>query len=821
MRAIDTIGRHLRHATRVLVNAPGFTLAASLTLALGIGANTAIFSLVKTVILAPLPYADSGRLVMIWNMAAPSDRTWLSAPEVVSYANDVTSFSHVGAYIESDANLTGDDNPERVPAASVTGELFDTLGVTPLLGRTLSPADSAPGAPATVVLSHGLWQRRFGGVPSIVGERVQVNGQSREIVGVMPPEFSLPVDYRGSRRTELWIGATIDPAALGQWGNRSFMAIARLTPGATAASASTELNLIEQNWVRAGYIENRPDDRLNRSAVALRDFITGGVQRPLFILMGAVGVVLLIACANIVNLLLARADSRRREIALRGALGAERGDILRQLLSESLLLSTLGAAAGVLVAHAALQVLATLRPAGLPRVEDVAVDPSALLFTAGLALACGLIFGLAPALQITRQDLARLLNEGGRGAAPGKARLFVRRGLVVLQLAFSVMLVVAAGLLLRTLVELQRIDLGFDDRRVLTGQVLLPPTDYPDGPRVVNFFRQVTERLQQLPGVVAAGGVRLLPLTGSIGDWSITLEGRDSAPGENPNGDFQFATPGYLHAMGLTVRAGRWFTAADREDAPPVVVVNETMAARYWPGGDAVGQRFRMGGPGGTLPMMTIVGIVKTSRHNAVVEDFRAELYVPHAQMPTSVGISAARRMTVVVKAERDPLALAGALRDVVRAVDPNVPVADIQTMEQVTAKALAGPRFAAFLLGVFAVLALSLAAVGTYASLSLLVAERSSEIGIRMALGAERRSIIGSVLREGLSLAAGGMALGFAGALFAARVLETLLFGVSAFDPLTFAVVPAVLGSVALLATWAPAYRAASVNPVNTLRHG
>jgi putative ABC transport system permease protein len=758
---------------------------------------------------------------MIWNMTTPSDRTWLSAPEVVSYGNEITSFSHVGAYIESDANLTGEDNPERVPAASVTGELFDTLGVTPLLGRTLSPADSSPGAAATVVLSHGLWQRRFGGASSIVGERIQVNGQSREVVGVMPPGFYLPVDYRGSRRTELWISAIIDPAALGQWGNRSFLAIARLSPAASAASASSELDLIERNWVRAGYIEQRADDRLNRSAVPLREFITGGVQRPLFILMGAVGVVLLIACANIVNLLLARADSRRREIALRGALGADRGDILRQLLTESLLLSTLGAGTGVLVAYGALQVLATLQPAGLPRVEDVAIDLSALLFTAGLALACGLFFGMVPALQIARQDLARLLNEGRRGGAPGKARVLVRRGLVVLQLAFSVMLVVAAGLLLRTLVELQRIDLGFDDSRVLTGQVLLPPTDYADGARVVNFSRQVTEQVQQLPGVVAAGGVRLLPLTGSIGDWSITLENRDSAPGENPNGDFQFATPGYLAAMGLAVREGRWFTGADREDAPPVVVVNETMAARYWPGSNAVGQRFRMGGPGGTLPMMTIVGIVKTSRHNAVVEDLRAELYVPHAQMPTSVSISAARRMTIVVKAERDPLALAGALREVVRSVDPNVPVADIQTMAQVTAKALAGPRFAAFLLGVFAVLALSLAAVGTYASLSLLVAERSGEIGIRMALGAERRVIIASVLREGLSLGAGGIALGLAGALFGARVLETLLYGVSAVDPLTFTLVPTILIAVALLATWLPAYRAASVNPVETLRHG
>ena len=811
---------NLRYAIRLLVKSPGFAVAAITTLALGIGANTAIFSLVKTVVLAPLPYADPERLVMIWNMATPSDNTWLSAPEVVNYRADAASFAQLGAYIETDANLTDGNEPERVRAASVTGELFDTLGVPARLGRALRPADGEPGAPETVVLGHGLWQRRFGGSPAIIGERIQVNGRLREVVGVMPPEFRLPVDYRASRPTELWFAATIDRANLGQWGNRSFMAVARMKPGVVATSATSELGVIAERWVRAGFIPDQGDRRLERSAVPLQEFITGGVQRALFILMGAVGVVLLIACANVVNLLLARADVRRREVAVRGALGADRADIVRQLLTESLLLSSLGAAAGVLLAQGALQVLKTLRPANLPRVEEVAIDPSALAFTAGISLACGIVFGLLPALQIARQDLARVLNESGRGAAPGRMRLAVRRGLVVMQLAFSVMLVVAAGLLLRSLIELQRIDLGFDDRNVMTAQVQLPPTEYADGAKIVDFYRRVTERLQELPGVRAAGGVRLLPLARTIGDWSITIEGRDTAPGENPNGDFQFATPGYFDAMGLSLVRGRWFTSADRDNAPLVVVVNETMAVRYWPGEDAIGKRFRMGGPGGTRPMMTIVGIVGTSRHNAVVEEARAEMYLPHAQLPATVGISAARSMALVVKVERDPLAIVGGVRDVVRRVDPNIPLADVQTMEQVTARALAGPRFAAFLLGVFAALALTLAALGTYATISLLVAERSNEIGIRMALGAERRTIIASVLREGVGFAAGGLIIGLSGSILAARVLETLLYGVTTYDPVTFATVPAILGVVALVATWAPAYRAASVNPVKTLRH-
>jgi predicted permease len=805
----------------VLVKAPGFTIAASVTLALGIGANTAIFSVVKTVVLTPLPYADSGRLVMIWNTTTPNDRTWLSAPEVVHYGEGATSFVQIGTYIEGDANLTGDANPERVPAASATGGLFDTLGVRALHGRTLGPADSAPGGTDVVVLGHGIWQRRFGGSPAIIGERIAVNGRLCEVVGIMPPDFRLPLDYRGSRPTELWIPAVIDPANLGQWGNRSFLTVARLSAGATVESATSELAVIEDRWVSAGFIQQQAGHRLNRSAIALPAFVTGDVQRPLFVLMGAVALVLLIACANVVNLLLARADARRREVAVRRALGAGRSDLVRQLLTESLLLSTLGAGAGVALAYGALQILKTLRPAGLPRVEDVAIDPAALAFTAVLAATCALVFGLLPALQVTRQDLARVLNDGGRGAAPGKVRLSVRRGLVVLQLAFSVMLVVAAGLLLRSLLELQRIELGFDDQHVLTAQVQLPPTDYAEGERIVEFYREVTERMAQLPGVTAAGGVRILPLARNIGDWSITIEGRDFTPDENPNGDFQFATPGYLETLGLTLLRGRWFTTADRDNAPLVVVINDTMAARYWPAEDALGKRFRMGGPGGTRPMMTIAGIVRTSRHNAIVEEPRAEMYLPHAQLPASVGLSAARSMTLVLKSDGDPLALTGPLRDVVRAVDPAIPLADIQTMEHVTANALAGPRFAAFLLGVFALLALTLAAVGTYATLSLLVAERGNEIGIRMALGAERRTIVTAVVREAVHAAVVGIALGLAGAVFVVRVLEALLYGVSAVDPLTFASVPAILIGVSVLAAWAPAYRAASVNPVNTLRHG
>jgi predicted permease len=811
----------VRYALRLLAKSPGFTLAAVATLALGIGANTAIFSLVKAVILTPLPYADPERLVMIWNTTTPADSTWLSLQEVVNYRGQSRSLVQLGAYIDGDANLTGGDHPERVRSATVTGELFDTLGVAPLHGRTLAAADSEPGAPETAVLSHALWQRRFGGSRAVLGQRIEINGRMREVVGVMPPHFRLPVDYRASRATELWLPAVIDRANLGQWGSRSYLTFARLHPAATAATASTELETIGEQWMQAGFFKLPPGERLRRSAVPLHEFITGGIRRSLLVLMGAVAVVLLIACANVINLLLARADARRREMAVRGALGAGRRDILTQLLTESLLLSGLGGAAGVALAQGALQVFKTLRPAGLPRTDEVAIDPAALAFTALVAMVCGVTFGLLPALQLSRQDLARVLNDGGRGGAPGRVRLLVRRALVVAQLAFSVMLVVAAGLSVRSLIALQRIDLGFDDRNVLTAQVQLPATSYAEGARIVDFYRQVTERLAQLPGVSAAGGVRLLPLARTIGDWSITLEGRDVAPGENPNGDFQFATPGYLDAMGLTLVRGRWFTSADRESAPLVVVVNDTMAARYWPSEEAIGKRFKMGGVDSTRPMMTIVGIVGTTRHNTMVEEARAEMYLPHAQLPTTTGVSAARLMALVLRTHGDPLALADGMRAVVRQVDPNIPLADVQVMQQVTATALAAPRFAAVLLGVFAALALTLAAIGTYATISLLVTERSGEIGIRMALGAERRTIVTSVLREGLAYAAGGIVFGVIGALTVTRLMETLLYGVTTSDPVTFTAVPLVLALVALFATWAPAYRAASVNPVKTLRQG
>lgn len=457
-----------------------------------------------------------------------------------------------------------------------------------------------------------------------------------------------------------------------------------------------------------------------------------------------------------------------------------------------------------------------MRPANLPRVEDTGLDASVLALTALLAVATGLLFGLIPALQLSRPDVTGILKDGGRSGTAGRSRQLARRGLVVLQLASSVVLALAAGLLIRSLVELNRIDLGFNPVNVLTAQLQVPATDYPQPGDVVRFYRELDDRIMQIPGVRAAGAVRVLPLSRSIGDWSIKIEGRPYVPAENPNGDFQAVTPGYFEAMGLGLARGRFLTAADREDAPPVVVINETMASRYWPGEDAIGRQFMMGTD--DKPWLTIVGIVKTVRHNAVVEEPRAEMYVAHAQLPAHIR-SAPRGMTLAIKTHGDPLAIAGAVREAVRAVDRNLPVSDIRAMEAVAAAALSQPRFVTFLLGLFAAIALTLAAIGIYGTISLLVAERTQEMGIRLALGAERASILKLILGQGLWLTATGLVLGLAGAVLLTRTLAGLVYRVGTLDPLTFAAVPALLCAVALLACLVPAMRAASVDPITTLR--
>ncbi len=809
-RAAENLALDVRYACRRLWSTPGFTALAVLTLALGIGANTAIFTLLKTVALRPLPYGEAERVVMLWGTEEKGDTTWLSASEVKSYARDVPGLEQLAAYTAGPANLTGGEEPERVIAAAVTPNLFATLEAGAAAGRTFGPGDRS-GTDA-VVLGHGLWMRRFGGDPGIVGRTIVVNGAARTVVGVMPARFHLPLDFSDERPSEIWIPLDLDAPNLSGWGNRSLIGVGRLRAGIDPRRASAEMRVVEQRWLREGLVHNR--DGLRRAALPVSDLVLGPARRALFILLGAVSVVLLIACANVANLQLARSDGRRSEVTLRTALGATRGRLGQMLLTESALLSLLGAAGGVALAWTGLRLLVALHPVSIPRIEDTGLDPGVLGLTLAVGMATGLLFGIAPALDLSRPDLSRALNDSARALTPGRQRF--RDALAVAQTALSAVLLIGAMLLVRSFIELRRVDLGFVPGGALTARVTLPPREYPQTADVIRGHRELLARIEKLPGVRFAGATRLLPLTGTIGDWSITVEGRPRAPGDNPNGDWQVVTPGYFEAMRIKLVRGRVLTAGDRETGAYSAVINETMAARYWPGQDAVGKRFHLG----TLdqPWITVVGIVGRVRHNAVVEQPRAEMYLAHAQFAAE-GASAPRGMTFVVRTAGDPRALAAMLRSAVRGMDRNLPVADLRTLASVADDALSQARFTTAMLGLFAALAVTLAATGIYGLMSLLVARRRQEIAIRAALGAGRRTILAMIVRRGLTTAAAGVGIGVTSALFVTRALAGLLYGVARLDPVTFALVPVGLILVALAASVVAAAGAARVDPMLALR--
>lgn len=813
---MNHLAHDVRHALRRFGRERTFAAMAVLTLALGIGANTAILSVVRSVLLTPLPYANASRLVMVWNpREGDGGTTWLSGQEVQSYQREASSLQ-VAAYQATNVNLSGGTEPERVRAAMVSGSVFDALGVSAVMGRAVQPSDDTPGGAPVVVIGHGLWQRAFGGASDVVGRTIQVSGVSRTIIGVMPAEFRLPLDYREDRPSELWIPLGLDPANLGGWGDRSFIGIGVLKDGISPQRATTDLTRVAQGWIRQGVVADEGDRALFRSAVPLHDFVTGGVRRPLLVLLGAVGFVLLIACANVANLLLASADRRRRELAVRSALGASRRRIAGQLLAEAVVLSVAGGVVGLAVAFAGTRALIALDPSAIPRVESVALDAMTLAATALLAILTGLLFGVAPALQLSRADLAGMLKDGGRGTTHGPERHHFRSGLVIFEVALSLLLLAGAGLLLRSFMELRRIDLGFDSSRVLTLRLALPVSEYPDTTSVTTFYRQLVGRVNELPGVESAAAVRVLPLAGTIGDWSITLEGRPRAPGENPNGDWQVVTPGYFATMRIPLVRGRFFDEADMASGALSVVVSEAMANRYWPNEDALGKRFHLGTQ--NQPWMTVVGVAGQVRHNALVEEPRAEMYLPHEQMPAEVGF-APYSMALVVRTAADPMAVVPAVRQAVRAMNPGLPLGDVRSMEAIVADALSGSRFTTLLLGIFAGVAMLLAAIGIYGTISLLVSQRAHELGVRLALGAGRGTILAMVLRRGMVLTVIGAAAGLMAAFILTRLLESLVYGVGTLDLLTFAIVPVALGVVALMACLAPAIRASRLDPVVTLR--
>jgi putative ABC transport system permease protein len=796
---------------RSLLRTPGFALAAILTLALGIGATAAMFTVVDAVLLRPLPYQRPESRVMIWSRWVGFDKTWVSEAEVMDYRALATSFRQVAAWSSGQGNLTGDGEAVRVGMATVTANTFATLGAEPALGRDFRPEEERTGADAVAVISHGLWQRRYGGDAQTVGRTIVLDGVSRQVVGVMPRGFQLPTDFGedAAEPTEVWVPLLLNTETPVR-GNHGLYAAAELAPGVTPARANAELRILAANLTREGLYSEAM--RFVPFAVPLPEEITGAVRPALLMLFGAVGFLLLIACANVANLLLARAEARQREIAVRSALGAGQGRLLAQLFAESLVLALPSAALGLLVAGAGLRLLFASGATLLPRVAEAAIDGRVLAFTAAVGLGTTFLFSLAPALRALRLNLTESLRDGGPNASGGGRRQRLRALLVVAEMALSVVLLLGAGLMLRSLWALQQVDLGFAPEGVLTARLSLPEAGYATSEQVTSFYRQVLERVRSLPGVTRAGLIRSLPLGAQIGDWGLTIEGYEPPPGTHAKGDWQVATDGALEALGERLLRGRSFTAADTADSEQVALVNETMAATYWPGADPLGRRMRMGGP--DRPWTTVVGIVRNLRHNGIRAPIKEKFYRPHAQFPFPV-----RAMTLVAKTAGDPLALAGPLRAAVRELDPNVPVAAVRPMTEVVTAALETPRLAGVLLGLFAALALVLSAVGIYGVLSYVVSQRTQEIGIRVAIGADQGRVLRLVLGGGLRLSLAGIALGSAAALALGRLLASQLHEVRPHDPLTFVTVPLLLLGIALAASYLPARRATRVDPIAALR--
>ena len=811
----DTALQDVRFGARSLRRNPAFAAIATLTLALGIGANAAIFSVVNTVLLRPLPWSEPDRAVMIWSKWTAFDKTWVATGEVVDYRRRAQTLSEVAAWGEGQVNLTGDGDPERVAAANVTANLFPTLGVGAMMGRTFSAAEDVRNGPNVVVLGHALWSRRYAADPGIVGRTVQINGDAYEVTGVMPPGFVLPTDYQNPETSQLWLPQQMDPASMDH-GSHGLYAVGRLKPGATVEQAADELHGIAVAMTNEGLYPKQM--QFDTVVLSLTDEVVGSVRRAIWLLFGAVAFLLLIACANVANLLLARAEGRQREIAVRAALGASGFRVMRQLFTESLVLTGIATAVGLALAFAGVRVVGWWNPASIPRVAEVTVDLRVLLFTAAVAVFTSLAFSLAPAVRALRVDLTDSLKDGAQGASSGGGRQRFRHALVIVEMALAVVLLVGAGLMLRSLWALQRVQLGFDPSQVLTMRLSLPQASYQTPAQVVDFYNRLLDRVRAIPGVRVAGAVRALPLGSTIGDFGLRVEGFTPTPGTGAKGDWQIATPGYLEAMGERVIRGRGITADDKTDTMLVALINEEMARRYWAGRDPIGGRLQIGGGAANRPFVTVVGIVADVRHNGITEGVKEKFYVPHTQWHKSLG-NPIRAMTLVVKAHSDPRALTSPVSQTIRELDANLPVADIRTMDDVVAATLSAPRFTGMLLGAFAGLALVLSAIGIYGVLSYVVSRRTREIGIRVAIGAGRGQVLRLVLGSGVGLALVGIVLGLAVAASLSRLMTTLLHDVQPGDPATYAAVAGALTTVAIVASLIPAWRATRVDPVRALK--
>jgi putative ABC transport system permease protein len=800
--------KDIKYGLRSLVKHPTFTAICIITLALGIGANTAIFTVVNAVVLRPLPFQDSEQLAMLWTTRDTNREQPFSFADYNDLKNQTKTFSAVGAASPLwNFTLTGTGEPEPLQGMYVSANLFELLRVAPARGRGFaSDEDRAGGAPV-VVLSDALWQRRFGGDPNIVGKSITVSGVSATVVGVMPATFQLL-----DPAAELWVPLAQNQFASSARNVRLLSVVGRLADGVQPAAANAELSAIANQWA-SQYADT--NSGVGTRVVPLHQQVTGKVRPALWLLLGAVGLVLLIACANIVNLMLVRSAARQKEIAVRAALGAGRLRLLRQLLTESITLSVLGGAAGILVGSWGVQALLALNPISIPRYNKIGLDLTVLAVTLVASIITGIIFGLAPAWQTLKFDLHTALKEGGRVAISDASRRRLSGLLVIAETAMAMILLIGAGLLLRSFARLLDVKPGFVTENVLTMQVGLPNASYQEPQKRVAFLKQLEASLAAAPEVASVGFVTRLPLMSALNNITtfLTIEGRETAPGDRPEIDFRRASTGYFQTMGIPLLAGRLVTEQDITNNTSAVLINEALAKRFFPGEDPVGKRISTATSNGQQTQwQTIVGVVGSVRHLGLDVEPRPEIYYHTNTVPPFGPV-------VVIRTTSDPQRLISIARAKVRELDPNVPISNVNTMEQLVAHSVAQRRFGMFLVGIFAVLALLLAVVGIYGVVSYTVAQRTPEIGVRMALGASATDVLKLVLKNGMSLALIGVGIGLAGALAATRLMVTLLFEVKPTDVVTFAIVSVGLILVALLACYVPARRAMKVDPLVALR--
>ena len=820
----------IKVALRGLAKSLGFTIIAIATLALAIGANSAVFSLINALLIRPLPYQQPSRLALIWERFAAQglDRIPVSPPEYLDLEKAFKSGSQLAAFTYQTFNFGGGDVPERISGALVTPTLFPLLGVEPIKGRTFAREEQGKGHDDMIVISERLWQRRFNSDSSMIGKSLLLNGRSYTVIGIMPAKFEFPIPLFGvqgnqfAERVDIWKPVAFTATELKDRGNRSYGLITRLRADVSPVKAQAELDTIMANWIRA-YPDNYKDSGFGARIYPLQDQVVGGMRTGLAILFGAVVFVLLIACANLATMLLARASARERELAIRIALGAGRWRLLRQMLTESVLLALAGAAGGIVLSVWGLELLKRIGARTIPRLAEVNVDLVVLIVTAVVAIGTGILFGLIPAFASAKPELTEALKEGGRSSTTGARRNQLRNSLVVAEIALALVLLVGAGLLLKSYSRVQNIDPGFDRRNVLTAEIDLPDTKYPPrgssdynrGQAIINFWNEALRRVRQLPGVEAAGGTIVLPLSGSNTDSSFAIEGRPTGAKEpTPDEELRTISPDYFRVIRTPLLRGRLFAESDNINAPGVVIINDALAKKYWPNENALGKRITFSDTRKPDPnWLTIVGIVRSIRHRGLDVDPQPEYYLPLAQDPE-------RTMVLTVRSAQDPRSLTSAIRREIQSIDPDQPMANVRTLEAVTADSIAPRRMSMALLGAFAGIALLLAGVGIYGVISYLVVQRTHEIGVRMALGAQRRDVLRLVVGHALKLVGIGTAIGLVLAFFSTRTLSALLYSVGAFDATTFAFVTVALPAVALLASYIPALRATRADPMIALSH-